>query len=245
MTGGSDAGPGFSIAKTHLRLFIQAREAGYSKADILTLRRDYQLSTQLNGGCFRKNGAPLLTHLVGAASVLITEGQPMALVRAMLNHTTYRIGRFPTGARGFRADHQQFVIAQLGPEIEALVRNYETFAYSPELAAQWVSSRRKFEGRDKDLLVMRLCNEADDSADYSPALELRKHWADPAHIENLKVLCSQVGLTRLPSAFDFVLAQMADADWLSPETELGHDMNAPSISRYAKAVIMRGISRLR
>jgi len=227
------------LAQTNLQLFRQARDAGYSDADILVLRRDYETACLLHGAYMRPSGKPFLCHLVGTASALIIEKQAMPLVRAALNHAAYDVGRFPTGARGIRSDHSRWLKARVGDEVEQLIRAYETYEYSPEtvrdLAAQ---PDRAPSGQARDLLIIKLCNDVDDSLDYSPAIESRHRWFDASYFENLKKLSRQLGLEYCIDAFDRVALELADADWLAPNEKMAFQAHRQSIPRYGKSTII-------
>ncbi len=228
-----------ALAQTNLQLFRQARDVGYSDADILVLRRDYETSCLLHGAYMRPSGKPFLCHLVGTASALLLEQQAMPIVRAALNHAAYDLGRFPTGARGIRSDHIRWLKARVGDEVEQLIRAYETYEFSPETVRDLAASPGgALSGQARDLLIMKLCNDVDDSVDYAPAIESRHRWFDASYLDNLKKLSRRLGLDYCVDAFDRVAREVADADWLTPNEKMAFHAHRQSVLRFGKATLV-------
>jgi hypothetical protein len=227
-----------ALAQTNLQLYRQARAAGYDNDAILILRKDYETACFLYAGGMRRSGKPLLCHVTGAASALIAENQDILLVRGLLNHAAYVLGRFPTGARGMRNDHRTWLRSRVGAEVEQLICDYAAYEFSPDTVERLANGAlESLSGRDRDLLVMRLCNEVDDAADFAAALQRDPRWRDASYIENLKALCAVLDLAVCNAAFDAIAAEMNDAAWLSPDVITGFLGHRQSVLRYAKATL--------
>lgn len=233
------------LAQTNLQLYIQARAAGYSADDILTLRKDYETACLLHAHGMRSSGKPLLCHLVGAASAVIEERQDLLLVRTMLNHAAYDLGRFPSGAGGMRDDHRRWLRERVGDQVHDLIVAYTDYKYSPEALARLASSSDALEGRERDLLVMRLCNEADDAGDYSAVLQRNPRWRDSNYFKNLDSLCERLGLDYCRDVFRRAAGEMADAEWLSPNYITGYFGFRQSAPRYIKSILVDWRRRFR
>ncbi len=226
------------LAQTNLQLFKQARAAGYDADAVLILRKDYETACFLHAHGMRRSGKPLLCHLVGAASALIADNQDILLVRGLLNHAAYVLGRFPTGARGMRGDHRRWLRGRVGAEVEQLICDYTAYKYSPETVARLAGGNpQSLSGRDRELLVMRLCNDVDDAAEFASVLERSARWRDPSYIENLKALCVALNLEACSAAFGEIAADREDAAWLSPDVITGFLGHRQSVLRYTKATL--------
>lgn len=227
---------GLAIAQTNLQLFRQAREAGYADGDILTLRRDCETVNFLCGDLLRHSGKPFVSHLVGSASALIHEKQPLPMVRAGLNHAAYEHGRFPSGRHGDNARHRQWLRGRVGDEVETLIRAYGEFVYTPErVIALAQSPEPVLSGAGRDMMILRLCNEVDDSLDYAAALQGDPRWRDRDYFEGLLKLSDLLGLEFCAIAFERVAREMQDSQWLSPVERMAYVSHRPSVFSYGKA----------
>ncbi len=226
------------IAQTNMQLFRQARKAGYAADDILTLRRDYGAACQLHGALTRHSGKPFLSHLVGTASALIHENQPLTVIRAGLNHAAYDHGCFPSGASGAGKRHRRWLRAQLGDEVEALIHGYTEFEFSPQRVKEWASQLNALpNGHARDLMIMRLANEVDDGIDYSPALMGNPRWRDPSYLEALNTLSRALGLNFCADIFEQVAVETEDAEWLTPSVWVPFAAHRPSVLSYGKVTL--------
>ena len=227
---------GHAIAQTNLQLFRQAREAGYADESILTLRRDCETVNFLCGDLLRHSGKPFVSHLVGTASVLMHEKQPLPMVRTGLHHAAYDHGRFSTGRHGETAMHRQWLRARVGEDVETIVRAYGDFVYTPERVISLAQSPEPvLSGTGRDMMILRLCNEVDDSLDYAAALQGDPRWRDTAYFEALLKLCDLIGLEFCAMAFERVAREMQDAQWLTPVERMAYVSHRPSIFSYGKA----------
>ena len=153
-------------AQTNLQLFKQLRGAGYSDADLKLVRAAYDLGMRIFPASFRGSGKPLLAHLVGTASILVSVGQSPTVVTAGLLHAAYALGDFGDGRFGMTQAKRDRVRAAVGPAVEDLVARYTAFDWNkntiPSIRAR-VGSLTPIE---RDVLVIRLANELEDHLDY-------------------------------------------------------------------------------
>ncbi len=233
------------IAQTHLQLLLQARDAGFGKDDILVLRRDYETATRLVGHMARFNGRPFTCHLVGTASAAIYEGFSLVLVRAALNHAAYDVGRFPSGARGPRADHVRWLKSRVGAEVEALIRDINDYPFTVENIIKKSNEKADdFSVRERDILALEMCNELDDGGDYGAAIEFGDKWRAEGYVDALIRLSRNLRLSFCTEALEEIADQLADSDWLTPERHFTFSTHRQSPLRYLKGMLTAAAKRL-
>ena len=152
-----------SYAQTNLQLFNQMLAGGYSDADVELVRRCHGLVLYLFTGHYRGNGKPFLIHLIGTASILAAIEAPIHVVCAGLLHAAYEHGdfgiEFPFSRRRARVRRSD------GQEVEELVACFSKL--------EWIASNVPSYRRDlhtmapiqRDVLLIRLANELEDSLD--------------------------------------------------------------------------------
>jgi hypothetical protein len=223
------------LAQTHLQLLRQARDAGYGRSEIYDLRRDYETAVRLHGHLARYNGRPFVCHLVGTASVVLIENQSFPLVRAALNHAAYAVGRFPSGARGKRSDHQRWLASRLGEEVEGLISDItdfpeidDVFTGKSKLSLETVSERVR------DILVQEVANEVDDGHCHGAAIEIGAKWRTDGYVDFLSGLARRFDLDFCLQSLEDIRAELADSDWLTPDTHFTFTFHRQSLPRYVK-----------
>jgi (p)ppGpp synthase/HD superfamily hydrolase len=154
-----------TYAQTNLQLFGQMRRAGYSHEDLAAVRRAYDLAMRLFTSKYRGSGKPLMAHLVGTASVLVSLGAPVALVSAAVLHAAYIFGDFGD-ARGGATDAKRAVVrAAAGPEVEAIISRYDALRWDSSSIAEIHSAVSGMAEPDREVLLLRLANELEDHLD--------------------------------------------------------------------------------
>jgi (p)ppGpp synthase/HD superfamily hydrolase len=154
-----------AYAQTNLQLFNQMRERGYSDDDLAIVRRAYTLATQLFTSEYRGSGKPLLAHLVGTASVLVSLKVRVALVGAAVVHAAYIFGEFGDGRRGSDPAKRSKVRDSVGEEIEALVMHYQQLRWQSSTVAAISARVKDMPPDERDVLLIRLANELEDHLD--------------------------------------------------------------------------------
>ncbi len=154
-----------SYAQTNLQLFNQMRAAGYGDADLKTVRTAYDLATRLFTAKFRGSGKPLLSHLVGTASVLCAVNAPAPLLAAAVLHAAYIFGEFGDGRRGMTPAKRQIVRQAVGEEIEDLVARYEELEWTDPTIKALHARVDPLTRPERDVLLIRLANELEDHLD--------------------------------------------------------------------------------
>ncbi len=154
-----------SYAQTNLQLFNQMRAAGYVDADLRTVRTAYDLATRLFTAKFRGSGKPLLSHLVGTASVLCAVRAPAPVLAAAVLHAAYIFGEFGDGRRGMTPAKRDAVRMAVGPEIEDLVARYEELEWTDPAIKALHARVDPLSKAERDVLLIRLANELEDHLD--------------------------------------------------------------------------------
>ncbi len=154
-----------SYAQTNLQLFNQMRAAGYGDADLRAVRGAYDLGTRLFTAKFRGSGKPLLSHLVGTASILCAVKAPAPLLAAAVLHAAYIFGEFGDGRRGMTPAKREVVRRAVGDEIEDLVARYEELEWTAPTIAALHARVEPLGPKERDVLLIRLANELEDHLD--------------------------------------------------------------------------------
>ena len=158
-------GSGATYAQTSLQLFNQMRQAGYSHEDLATVRRAYDLAMRLFTAEYRGSGKPLLSHVVGTASVLVSLRARTPLVAAAVLHAAYLFGEFGDGRRKSSPAKREIVRKTVGPEIEDLITRYDELRWEPANVPRIQASVERMTAAERDVLLMRLANELEDHLD--------------------------------------------------------------------------------
>ncbi|GEM_PF-3536393 len=234
-----------SLAQTHLQLLRQARDAGYGKEDILVLRRDYETALRLFGHQMRYSGRPFVCHVIGSASAALHEGFSLTLVRAALNHAAYTSGRFPSGARGKRADHTRWLKDRVGLEVEALISDITDYPYSAQLIIEKSHADvNAFSAREREILNFEVCNDVDHGCDYGAAIEKSPNWPVEGYVDAIIRLSRNLGLPYCTQALEEIRGQLADSSWLTPERHFTFTSHRQSPIRYLKSAVIAAAKRL-
>lgn len=152
-------------AQTNLQLFNQMRTAGYTEADLKAVRAGYDLATRLFTAKFRGSGKPLLSHLVGTASILCAINAPAPLLSVAVLHAAYIFGEFGDGRRGVTDAKRGIVRRAVGDDIEDLIARYHALDWDDTSIAAIGAGLDSMSPRDRHVLLVRLANELEDHLD--------------------------------------------------------------------------------
>lgn len=152
-------------AQTNLQLYTQLRRAGYSNEQLTLVRSGYDLAMQLFTASFRGSGKPLLAHLVGTASILVSIRQPADIATAGLLHAAYALGDFGEGRMGMTDLKREQVRRAVGTRVEDLVARYTLFDWNRNTIPKILERVENLTQSERDVLVIRLANELEDHVD--------------------------------------------------------------------------------
>jgi (p)ppGpp synthase/HD superfamily hydrolase len=233
-------------AQTNLQLYNQMRRAGYSGADLAAVRAAYDLGTTIFTGAYRGSGKPLLAHLVGTASVLVSLGAPVRLVAAAVLHAAYMFGEFGDGRRNSAPFKRSRIRAAAGPEVESLIARYDTLRWDERTIPSIEERMDRMSAEDRDALLIRLANELEDHIDLGVL-----YCGNAAHRRavvrsNMRAAMSmarKLGHPRLAAEFERVFAEILATD-VPAELQQPHDYSytqAPLSHAPRAAVRLRGL----
>lgn len=209
--------------QTHLELFTQMAESGhYSSADIEICHRAYHQSLACVYSLCRGSGKPFQTHLVGTASILVSQACRVEMIAAALIHSLYQ-RRVPVPGAEDLAAKRSLIKREFGAEIEALVFYYTEFeAISWEEFTAGEPERPFFE----DILRMHVADELEDVAYFSLFFHGRagdgeeqrgsERWRQKAKRAQVNKIFAFIGEGRWPelrAAFDYWIGRAVPEGW--------------------------------
>jgi (p)ppGpp synthase/HD superfamily hydrolase len=157
---------GQAYAQTNLQLYSQLRALGYPESDLALVRAGYDLMLRLCAASFRGSGKPLLSHLVGTASILASINQSARVVTAGLLHAAYALGDFGDGRFGMTEPKRERLREAVGRDVEDLVARYTAFDWNKNTIPAIRARVDTLTPVERDVLVIRLANELEDHLDY-------------------------------------------------------------------------------
>ena len=207
----------FQLAQTNLQLYRQLRDAGYSKDEIATVQRDNETACLLFGSNIRSSGRPFLAHATGTGSAAVAEGARLDIIRAAFLHAAYKHGRFFDGTRGKTEAHRQWLRNRTGEAVEDLVFRYGPYPFGIGAVRKIVTSG-SLDGQDRDMLLLKLCNDVDDSTEYGALLGQKARYRDPHYLADLETVSRMAGFDFCAGQFARTQAEMQDDGWVDSET---------------------------
>lgn len=110
-----------AYAQTNIQLYEQLQSTGVQGRDLLRVRRAYELALELFAGRLGPWQRPLLSHLVGTASVLCAMDLGSSLMAAGLLHGVYRVGDFGDRGSAVTDERRRRLAEVIGEEAEGHV----------------------------------------------------------------------------------------------------------------------------
>lgn len=196
-------------------LLIQLHRLGASPDTLILMQKTYRLAQRMFAGQFRGGGKPFVCHLVGTASTMADyDRRPVLLVASML-HAAFEFGEFPDGRFGGETPaHVAWLAKQIGAHATNLVATHNRTDFSPNaVAAMAEVAKQGRPGIDRDMLLMRLCNEVDDLSDGGSAFAAKRGAKMVPHGRNCAFLASNAGYPNLGDRLVRISEQSDDIDW--------------------------------
>ncbi|MEX0810321.1 MAG: DUF6817 domain-containing protein [Dongiaceae bacterium] len=177
------------------QLVNQLIALGWSEADMEQAGVKFRFSLTLFGSLYRANGAPFVTHTIGAASILAIHGAPPTLVQGALLHAAYTHGRLAKAPREpLDPAHRNLVTRQVGPVIEELVRNYRRY---PPSMVPIPDSVDAYEEEVAAVLLIRAANHLEEQLDFGLAYANKVQKRGTAVLGHAQLLLPALGYDRL------------------------------------------------
>lgn len=181
----------------------QAIAAGSNTDTLVGLRDAHNVAMVLADGVYRAHGQPFLCHLVRTASIVLAEGQSLALVQAAMTHAAYSLG-----ASLRHRQRRHWLRTRLGADVEALVFAYDQLPWnSAERISEHVNALSSYDPTRLGAVVIRVANELEDHLDRSAAYAMEVHartraaWHQPC-LELARAVNSPALVEDLVEAFD-------------------------------------------
>ena len=151
-------------AQTNLQLYMQMIEKGYSEAEVGAVNTAYLFSINKVHLMYRGSGKPFICHLVGTASLMVNNKQPIEVVLAALMHALYQ-NRVPFEGYKDIQKRREIIKSKFGTECDRLIYEYTEFEMTGIKDINPHSTEV-----DNQVLLMRIADELEDLVDFSLCL---------------------------------------------------------------------------
>jgi hypothetical protein len=131
-----------AYAQTNIQLYNQLHQSGWNDWDCAAIRAAHDLAAALSRGQLRPNYKPLLSHLVGTASIVAAHASraqsppqgtthassPVDLVTAAILHSAYLLGAFGDRRRSHPDSRRRVVRETIGDFAERIVYRFTSLS---------------------------------------------------------------------------------------------------------------------
>lgn len=202
------------LAHTHIQLINQLSEAGYSTQDLHLIFNAYQYCIELCDG-FQPCGKPFITHLIRTASILVELKQGISLIAAGLLHSVYEFGDFGDGSRSLELWKRNKVEQRVGEDVENYIYQYNLLRWNEDNITFIYHNFKNLEPVEKDVIIMRLSNELEQSLDLEPLYRSDRE-RKIQQIQNRKAvlvdMAKRLGYPTLSTQFDLTFTQILSVE---------------------------------
>jgi len=156
----------FPYAQTNLQLYQQLQLTGYTTEDIARLACTYNLAVPMFSGLYRVSGKPFISHLIGTASILVSDKARTEVVQAGMLHAVYMNGDmgFQPGTRQTERKRQH-MRGLIGEDAENLISVYDAMRWTPETIRTYHLAYATLSPTQQSVLIIRLANVYEDFMD--------------------------------------------------------------------------------
>ena len=152
-------------AQTNLQLFQQLFALGYDSADLVRVDKCHRLMMRLLSAQFHPCGKPLLTHVIGTASMLAAHGAEPDLVLAGLAHAAYGHGNFGSMLPGRHPAKRRVLVGAIGAGAEEILDDYSSIPWGAK-AAELIAGFARLSPVRRGSLFLRVAHELEESIDF-------------------------------------------------------------------------------
>lgn len=145
-------------AQTNVQLYSQLRHNGYSSAELISIRKAYELAMCLYPGHFKPSGRTFNAHVVGTASILGSLHAPAQIVAAALIHNVYQNGDFGDWRKGISDAKRQQVILAVGEDVEKYVARFATLQWNSATIPAMSEGLHALDPIDRDVVLIHLAD---------------------------------------------------------------------------------------
>lgn len=147
-------------------LYAQARDAGWSAAELSALLAAHAAIEPLFAGWRRASGRCFTSHLAGTASLTVEFGGDVDDVLAALAHAVFDEGAYGRADGAFRGKAAALLMQAFPPKAGEIVAGYSAFRWPAFVSAAEKDLRAAVAGADPRLVRLRIANEIDDALDW-------------------------------------------------------------------------------
>lgn len=162
-------------AQTNLELCLQMDEMGYSTNDIEAVHNAYMFNIDKTFSMFRGSGKPFINHLVGVASIMVSDKQSVPMIQAALMHALYQ-NRVNFGRLNNIEEKREAMRTVFGSEVDDLIWRYTQFEM---VAIEQIDSNDL--NQFKDVLILRIADEVEDLTNFGLMFHGRKEDSEDVH----------------------------------------------------------------
>ncbi len=143
-------------AQTHLQLYRQMHDAGYSDGDVVLVDRAYRVAMRIFAGHYRPNNKPFLVHLVGVASILVRARQTAGVVAAGLLHSSYlEFGKKKKRSARPRGSQIAEVVS---PQVQELIAAYAKRNWSVQDFSELEKNAKSLSAEHRQLFAIKIAD---------------------------------------------------------------------------------------
>ena len=212
----------FEFAQTNLQLLDQARQRGLSAKELIRISRAYWGAIPLFSAMYRGSGKPILSHLVGTASVLLATGARIDTVLAGLLHAAYALGNFGGGEE--KQEQRTALGSLIGDDAERIVRAYTSRPWNVQSIRALAAEASTLSPLDRQVVIVRLANEVDDHLNsgvlYCANGPERRDFIERSR-DSLLAIAETLGQTDLRGILERAISDCLAAD-VSPDLRGEH-----------------------
>ena len=202
-----------SYSQTNIQLYNQLHSEGYSKKDLICIRKAYELATTLFAGRYLANGKTHITHAVRTASILGCLHASAAVVAAGLIHNTYRNGDFGICAKGIPKAKRRYVESSVGPEVEQYVAGFTSIKWNDQTLPIIRDGLDASSSLHRNVVLLRLADHLEHHLDfgvlYYKDARRRQYFYPMVHV--MEEMAEKLGSTPLANELRRVHRENAEA----------------------------------
>lgn len=225
----------YIYAQTNLQLYNQLRVAKYSEQALLTVQEGYKLILELFSNRYRANGKSFISHLVGTASILVSQQAPLEVIVAGLLHAVYAQGDFGDRKSGITPSRQAYITQAVSPEIEALIANYTTLPWHAQTLIDLKNRATTLTLQEQRVVLIRLANELEDYLDLGMLYCRKDNQIRKGITPELMVEFAQIcGYSSLASQLETIYQQTAQTQIPLSLCQAKESSYTPEVSQFKK-----------
>ncbi len=184
------------VAQTILQLYRQLLDLEYPEEDLVTVRRAYEVGSELFSAVYHTSTKTLLAHGIGTASVLARLKMPAEVVAAGIIHNVYWNGDFGDGHRGISPRKVKELRRRLSEGVEQYVAGFALLKWGEDTLPGLLDRLDEMKGVERMIMVIRLADQIDHLLDYAIAVSpnsKNRHAMTGRMLESMDPIARRLG----------------------------------------------------